>query len=99
MRIRDWSSDVCSSDLDHWNIHAPPVEHGRYVGRYRSTSGLLDSLGIADPLVLPFLDGPAGRKIAVHDIMRGGLVGHDIRAHITADHLRQDLRRVAQEPD
>src|SRR3546814_9423225 len=35
--------------VDHWNIHAPPVEHGRYVGRYRSTSGLLDSLGIADP--------------------------------------------------
>src|SRR3546814_15539567 len=23
--------------VDHWNIHAPPVEHGRYVGRYRST--------------------------------------------------------------
>src|SRR3546814_13862174 len=30
--------------VDHWNIHAPPVEHGRYVGRCRSTSGLPDSL-------------------------------------------------------
>src|SRR3546814_18573192 len=29
MRISDWSSDVCSSDLEHRSRYAPPVGHRR----------------------------------------------------------------------
>src|SRR3546814_13795443 len=65
--------------VEHWNIHAPPVEMGRYGGRYRRPRGHLARLGIAGPPVLALREGPDGRKVAGQDSMRGGPVGHEIR--------------------
>src|SRR3546814_13402187 len=53
MRISDWSSDVCSSDLDDLVAHA--VEH-MFHERYEEFLGLLD---VGDPraAIAKFFDG------------------------------------------
>src|SRR3546814_12387761 len=73
MRISDWSSDVCSSDL------------------------LRDGGRIALALRKPFVEGPPGGEVAVHRIMRRGLVGEKVRMDAAPDHLGQDLGGVAEQ--
>ena len=58
-----------------------------------------DRLGVADALGLPFGDGPAGGKIAVHRIMRRSLVGQCIGPQAALHHFRKYLCCIAEHAD
>ena len=60
---------------------------------------LLDGFGIARAFGLPVGERPAPRQIAVNRIMRGGLVGQDVGAHVTLQQVRQNIGRVAEQAD
>ena len=55
-------------------------------------------LRVALPPLLPLLQRPSRRQVAVERVVRAGLVGHHVRPHSAAHQLRQQLRRIAQEP-
>src|SRR6185437_8473563 len=48
---------------------------------------------------LPALDAPTGRQVAVHEVVRGRLVGDEIRLDAATYDLRQQLGRIAEQAD
>src|SRR3546814_14103849 len=68
MRISDWSSDVCSSDLRLWEAAAtsgmPPYDPPEILERALSTL-LLDCAqwGVADPAQLKWIDPPPAAAV------------------------------------
>src|SRR3546814_964353 len=54
MRISDWSSDVCSSDLEE-EIGSPHI--GQLVHRPEVEAALRDTIGVFMPMALQGLDG------------------------------------------
>ncbi|MNT02225.1 hypothetical protein D3C72_1367140 [compost metagenome] len=85
--------------VDGGDTHGVEVEHGLNVHGHRLARGGLDGGGVADALLFPFGDGPAGGQIAVDGVVGAGLIGHQIRAHAALDHLRQKVSRIAQQTD
>ena len=76
-------------------------EHGLDVGddrvlRRRGQRRVLRRIGLRGA---PALDRPAGRQIAVDEVVRRRLIGDHVGPHSAPDELRQDLRRVAEEAD
>ena len=67
--------------------------------RHRGARLALDPLGVALAQLDPLLDAPADRQIAVDRIVRRGLVGQRVRPDPAPHHLRQDLRRIAEQAD
>ena len=45
---------------------------------------------------LPLLDAPAGRQVAVNQIVRGRLIGHHVGTNVLFDQLWKDFGGVAQ---
>src|SRR3546814_12713102 len=59
MRISDWSSDVCSSDLPTWQIRAVRVVYNPYTKRVTYKGARVELFGL--PLIpLPGLSHPVG---------------------------------------
>ena len=56
-------------------------------------------LGIVLLLGEPLLDAPADRQVAVHRIVRAGLVGDGVGTHAAAHEFGQDLGGVAEQRD
>ena len=65
--------------VDRRHAGMAELEHGAYVHRHRLLGRLLDPLGIALAPLLPLLQGPALRQVAVDRVMRRGLVGDGVR--------------------
>ena len=59
--------------------------------------GLRDRGGIALAHLLPLLDAPAGRAVAVRRIVGGGLVGERIGADAARQHLGQHFGGIAEQ--
>ena len=75
------------------------IEHRLHVLRHRLARRACDRRRVAGAQLVPLLDGPALRQVTVDRIVRRGLVGHRVRAHAAPQHLRQQLRRVAEQAD
>ena len=76
-------------------------EHGFDVGddrvlRRRGQRRVLRRIGLRGA---PALDRPAGRQIAVDEVVRRRLIGDHVGPHAAPDEFRQDLRRVAEQAD
>src|SRR3546814_5632228 len=63
MRISDWSSDVCSSDLDFF-----PYSAGMDAVRNGYVVGAPDYIGLASPTLHPFLVGPDTANAVLHGV-------------------------------
>src|SRR3546814_20405754 len=73
MRISDWSSDVCSSDLPTWQIRAVRVVYNPYTKRVTYKGARVELFGL--PLIpLPGLSHPVGGEGG------SGLLVPDIRS-------------------
>ncbi len=83
--------------VEDGNAELPEFEHRLDVLRHRLARRRLDRGRIVG--VLPLLDGPALRQVAVDRIVRRGLVGDGIRTHAPPQHLRQHFRRIAEQSD
>ena len=79
--------------------NAAPVqlEHRVHVLHDRRARRRFHRLGIGLLLRLPALDAPSRGKVAVHEIVRRGLVGDEVGPHAAARDLGKDLGRVAEE--
>ena len=74
-------------------------EHRLDMHAHRFLGRVAHLVGIALLFVEPLLDAPADRQIAVHGIMRAGLVGHRIGFDPAADQFGQDLGGIAEQRD
>ncbi|KAG1531522.1 hypothetical protein G6F50_016651 [Rhizopus delemar] len=79
--------------------HAQRVEaeHGADVVGHRRACSLPHFLGSGYALVVPLLDRPALRQVAVHRVVRGGLVGQQVRLHAALEQFGQHIGDVAQQ--
>src|SRR5699024_12079154 len=69
---RDWSSDVCSSDLSPWGEGAPVRTLGRMRGRFRTQPFLVESLrGSRQSPQRNFSPAPLGKSIAPSSVTFG----------------------------
>ena len=91
--------------VDGRDAHGLEVEHRLHVHRAAlrggvAQRGMLAGIGLRG---LPALDAPAGRQVAVDQVVRAGLVGHQVgldAARLGALHqLGQQLGRVAEQAD
>src|SRR3546814_4399115 len=89
MRISDWSSDVCSSDLRLWEAAAtsgmPPYDPPEILERDLSTL-LLDCAqwGVADPAQLKWIDPPPAAAVQEARVRLQSLEALDDDDRITA---------------
>src|SRR3546814_10264492 len=93
MRISDWSSDVCSSDLMAARIHAPPVDPPL---NHRGSHRLAQLLGI-QPARLGGAQGLLAARLVVQDeaVHQMGGTGEAIEA--ARPEARSGERRVGNE--
>ena len=73
------------------------AEHGADVVGHRCTRGLLHFLGGGSALLIPLFDRPALRQVAVHRVVRGGLVGQQVRLHAALEQFGQHIGNVAEQ--
>ena len=66
---------------------------------HRGLGGALDALRVAHAPLVPLLQRPALRQIAVDRIVRRGLVGDDVGPDAAPHQFGHDLGRVAEERD
>ena len=97
-------SDVVAV-IDHRDAHALEVEHGLHVLRAAlrgggGQRGVLRGVGGGG---FPLRDAPARGQVAVDEVVRAGLVGHQVGAQSAAlralDQFGQHLGRVAEQSD
>src|SRR3546814_20022410 len=90
MRISDWSSDVCSSDLKTRNsliaFADPVISSGFRFQAERTLFGGLALLGITSPL-----------KVEHAQLRYTSAVGYDLETRTTIDQTRSEARRVGKE--
>src|SRR3546814_17531082 len=97
MRISDWSSDVCSSDLRHLSAFMAALEQGRIAGASRrirrSSSAIARSIGILEQeLGRPLL---ARSQRGLAPTAEGALVA--ARCQIIGEGLRSGETRLGKE--
>ena len=74
-------------------------QHRLDMDRHGGAGGLLHRLGVALAALEPLLHRPADRQIAVHRIVRRGLVGQRVGLDPALHHFGQDLRGIAEQAD
>ena len=91
--------------VDRGDAHGMKVEHGTHMRRAGFAGGLRQ-FGVLRRVFarsLPARHAPAGRQVAVDDVVRRGLVGHDVRPWAAGlgppHHLGQQLGGVAAQAD
>src|SRR3546814_15773197 len=91
MRISDWSSDVCSSDLD-WDL--PPALH-----RLRRRLGTGDEADRRFVRVLSAVltDGLELVEAATREALATGTASDELILNILSRHSRSEERRVGKE--
>ena len=94
---RDLADVVAIVERGHARV--PEIDHRGDMHLHAGAGGFLDGLGIALALVAPLGHRPALRQIAVHGVMRAGLIGDDIGMHAAADQLGEDIGGIAQKGD
>src|SRR3546814_14375980 len=87
MRISDWSSDVCSSDLD-LNGDLGTVERGSARIRHQSQAGSFADLGERCSCLFPDV-------VATDDIVR--VLGGQLEVEVVEAVIRSEERRVGKE--
>src|SRR3546814_9048419 len=108
MRISDWSSDVCSSDLRQRIIAGRQVEQQRFVdiifGRIRTVEAAAGHFGAARPGQRPEQIAVAGQAVEDQPCRRRegegqplGLAGIDMAADRSEEHTSelQSLMRIS----
>src|SRR6266576_4001970 len=91
--LRDWSSDVCSSDLDGRGLSAIAIKLGRYLDEL--PPAVLD---VADKIGMPVLRVPDG--VAFDDVITDvftALVDRQTGAMARADELHRALAAIVLE--
>src|SRR3546814_7532247 len=88
MRISDWSSDVCSSDLAlvaivvlAGHVHLPPARTGRQDQRARAQRGAVLEHDLVQPA---FLGGghERGRRLEVHQDRKSVVAGKSVSVRV-----------------
>ena len=74
-------------------------QHRLDVHAHRLLGGIAHFFRICPLRGFPLLDRPADRQVAMHRVVRAGLVGDAIRAHAAPHQFRQDFRRIAEQRD
>src|SRR3546814_6315588 len=82
MRISDWSSDVCSSDLEPpGGVHRMTTDiiiyHNPECGTSRNTLAMIRNAGI-EPHVVEYLKTPPSRALLEQLIARAGIAPRDL---------------------
>src|SRR3546814_14551070 len=90
MRISDWSSDVCSSDLGHFPDYAVTMDDD--VILFRNRSGLISK---PDPVASAGDDAPYIDPETMHDA-KTAAPGYDVYA-LYDEWVRSEERRVGKE--
>ena len=87
------------------DAHRLEVEHGLHVHRAALGGGVAQRGVLAGVELrgLPAVHAPAGRQVAVDQVVRAGLVGHQVGLDAarlgTLDQFGQHLRRIAEQAD
>src|SRR5262245_55727065 len=82
--------------VEHRHAHRLEGEHRLYVFDYGGTRRRGDATRVGGLLRAPLLDRPPDRKVAVDEVVCGGLVCYRVRPQPPAHELREDLRRVTE---
>jgi len=75
------------------------VQHGLHMRLHRVEDGLLVAVRVVLAKRGGLLHRVADRNVARLQVVRGGLIGENIRHHVTAHQLGEHLGDVADEPD
>src|SRR3546814_12042701 len=92
MRMSDWSSDVCSSDLEDLVVHFE-------ADSYNHNASIAENLLFGTPRVPSFASGALARNATVATVLRAeGLLEDFVQMGVTiAQTMRLEERRVGEE--
>ena len=82
--------------IDHGRAGRLKIKHGLDMAGDGGGGGGRDGAGIGLATVLPFRHRPAGRQIAVHQIVGAGLIRNEVGLQPALDKFRQNVRRITQ---
>ena len=83
--------------VERGNTGVPEIHHRLHMHLHAGARGFLHRLRVGLLLGTPFGHAPTLRQIAMHRIMRAGLVGDDIGLHAAPHQFGENIRRVADQ--